>query len=73
GQRNKLLSYLTEVMPLVDYETIAAHHLADAASKQLVTAVYLRRHSWLRTANIPDDARHRTEDSPFFFLHIHHK
>ncbi|KAJ7329831.1 hypothetical protein JRQ81_016005 [Phrynocephalus forsythii] len=46
-------------------DTLAARNMADAAAKQLSNAVYLRRHAWLRTTNIPDDARNRIEDSPF--------
>ncbi|KAJ7344306.1 hypothetical protein JRQ81_000256 [Phrynocephalus forsythii] len=63
--KSKLLSYHNEVLSLIDYHTIAARHVADAASKQIVTAVHLRRHAWLHTATITDDARDRIEDSPF--------
>ncbi|KAJ7324845.1 hypothetical protein JRQ81_017865 [Phrynocephalus forsythii] len=63
--RDKATSYHAEALSLLDYETIAARHAADAASKQLAMAVFLRRHAWLRTANITDDARNRIEDSPF--------
>ncbi|KAJ7332169.1 hypothetical protein JRQ81_014349 [Phrynocephalus forsythii] len=63
--RDKALAYHSEIMSLVDYETIAARHAAEAASKQLATAVFLRRHVWLRTTTITDDARNRIEDSPF--------
>ncbi|KAJ7345308.1 hypothetical protein JRQ81_001258 [Phrynocephalus forsythii] len=63
--RDKALSYHEEVLSLIDYATEAARHAVDAASKQLATAVFLRRHAWLRTATITDDARNCIEDSPF--------
>ncbi|KAJ7338768.1 hypothetical protein JRQ81_012670 [Phrynocephalus forsythii] len=63
--RDKATSYHAEALSLLDYETIAAQHAADAASRQLATAVFLHRHAWLRTANITDNARNRIEDSPF--------
>ncbi|KAJ7335284.1 hypothetical protein JRQ81_013225 [Phrynocephalus forsythii] len=56
-QKSKILSYHTEVMSLLDYEMITSCHIVDAASKQIATAVHLRRHAWLRTATITDDAR----------------
>ncbi|KAJ7326915.1 hypothetical protein JRQ81_016674 [Phrynocephalus forsythii] len=55
---------LPEPTPLRNV-TLAARNMADAAAKQLSNAVYLRRHAWLRTTNIPDDAWNRIEDSPF--------
>ncbi|KAJ7322697.1 hypothetical protein JRQ81_018984, partial [Phrynocephalus forsythii] len=64
-QKTKSLSYHAEVMSLIDYETIAAHHFADAVAKQIAIAVYLLRHAWLCTATITDDARNWIEDSPF--------
>ncbi|KAJ7303267.1 hypothetical protein JRQ81_012205 [Phrynocephalus forsythii] len=64
-QKSKLTAFHAEVLSLIDYETIAAQHLADAASKQLATAIHLRRHAWLHTTNITDDARNRIEDFTF--------
>ncbi|KAJ7307481.1 hypothetical protein JRQ81_009502 [Phrynocephalus forsythii] len=65
GQKAKLIALHEELLSLIDYETLAARNMAAAAAKQLSTAIYLRRHAWLRTTNIPDDARNRIEDSPF--------
>ncbi|KAJ7312159.1 hypothetical protein JRQ81_006503 [Phrynocephalus forsythii] len=64
-QRTKLLTYHTEVMSLIDYETIAAHHVAAAAAKQIARAVQLRCHAWLHTITLTDDAMKRIEDAPF--------
>ncbi|KAJ7324589.1 hypothetical protein JRQ81_017609 [Phrynocephalus forsythii] len=57
-------SYM-EVLSLIDYQMITSMHITNAASKQLMTAIHLRRHAWLRTSSITDDARNRIEDSPF--------
>ncbi|KAJ7341476.1 hypothetical protein JRQ81_005617 [Phrynocephalus forsythii] len=54
-----------EVLSIIDYQMITSLHLTDAAAKQLMTAIHLCRHTWLRTSNITDDARNRIEDSPF--------
>ncbi|KAJ7329622.1 hypothetical protein JRQ81_015796, partial [Phrynocephalus forsythii] len=51
-------------MSLIDYEMIAACHVAVTASKQIAIAIHLRRQAWLRTASILDNARNRIEDSP---------
>ncbi|KAJ7327161.1 hypothetical protein JRQ81_016920 [Phrynocephalus forsythii] len=64
-QKAKLSALHQELISLIGFETLAARNMADAAAKQLSNAVYLRRHAWLRTPNIPDDARNRIEDSPF--------
>ncbi|KAJ7345369.1 hypothetical protein JRQ81_001319 [Phrynocephalus forsythii] len=64
-QKAKLSALHEELISLIDFETLAARNMADAAAKQLSNAVYLQRHAWLRTTNIPDDARNRIEDSPF--------
>ncbi|KAJ7345417.1 hypothetical protein JRQ81_001367 [Phrynocephalus forsythii] len=55
--KDKALSYHTEVLSLIDYETEAACHAVDTASKQLATAVFLRQHAWLCMATITDNAR----------------
>ncbi|KAJ7335704.1 hypothetical protein JRQ81_013645, partial [Phrynocephalus forsythii] len=49
-QKNKALTYHAEDMSVIDYEMIAARHGADAATKHIATAIYLRRHTRLRTA-----------------------
>ncbi|KAJ7344891.1 hypothetical protein JRQ81_000841 [Phrynocephalus forsythii] len=64
-QKAKITALHEELLSLIDYETLVARNMAAAAAKQLSTAIYLRRHAWLRTTNIPDDARNRIEDSPF--------
>ncbi|KAJ7304996.1 hypothetical protein JRQ81_010744 [Phrynocephalus forsythii] len=51
-------------MSLIDYQMLTSRYALDAASIQLATAVHLRRHAWLQTATIPDDARNQI-DSPF--------
>ncbi|KAJ7303349.1 hypothetical protein JRQ81_012292, partial [Phrynocephalus forsythii] len=63
--RLKAQASYSEVLSLIDHQMITYLHLTDAASKQLTTAIHLRRHAWLRTANITEDARNRIEDSPF--------
>ncbi|KAJ7341588.1 hypothetical protein JRQ81_005872 [Phrynocephalus forsythii] len=63
--RATLRSYHGELLAILDYQTLTARHLADAALKQLATAVYLRSRACLHTATITDDAWNRIEDSPF--------
>ncbi|KAJ7332629.1 hypothetical protein JRQ81_014809 [Phrynocephalus forsythii] len=63
--RAKLSSYHKEILSLMDYQAIAATHMADAAAHQLANAVFLRRHAWLRTATITDVAHNRIEGAPF--------
>ncbi|KAJ7338320.1 hypothetical protein JRQ81_011288 [Phrynocephalus forsythii] len=40
--RSALRSRLSELLAVLDYQTLTARHLADAALKQLATSVYLR-------------------------------
>ena len=52
-------------MSLACQERVAARHIIDVSSKQLVTAVALHHHAWLRLASIMEDVRNRIEGLPF--------
>ena len=52
-------------MSLARQERISARHIIDCFSRQLVSAIALRRYAWLRSAQIPDDVQLRIEDLPF--------
>lgn len=59
------ISLHQEALSLPKHERTATPHVADKASKQVATANSLRRHAWLRSTTIPDDARSCIEDLPF--------
>ncbi|KAJ7313400.1 hypothetical protein JRQ81_004733 [Phrynocephalus forsythii] len=61
----RMVAYHGELLTLLDYQTIASCHIVEASAKQLANAVFLRRHAWLRTVTITDDARNRIEGAPF--------
>lgn len=61
----KCTSYHLDAMTLVRQEQAAAHHTADAASKQITTSIALCRHAWLCSATTPDDTRGRIKDLLF--------
>ncbi|KAJ7322488.1 hypothetical protein JRQ81_018775, partial [Phrynocephalus forsythii] len=64
-QKTKILSYHAEVMSFLDYQIITSCHIVDTAAKHITTTIHLRRHAWLCTATITDNARNRIENSPF--------
>lgn len=43
----------------------SAKHTTDVAAKQIAPSIAVRRHAWLRSATLPEDAHTYIEDLPF--------
>ena len=63
--RTAALNTHLEATTLAKQQRLASHHTADTASKSLASAIALRRHAWLWSARINDNARARIEDLSF--------
>ncbi|XP_072857659.2 uncharacterized protein LOC140707569 [Pogona vitticeps] len=63
--RQAFLYTYEEAQTVSKHQRIATRHSVEAAARILVTAVTLRRHAWLRAANILDDVKTKVEDLPF--------
>ncbi|XP_078245250.1 uncharacterized protein LOC144587803 [Pogona vitticeps] len=54
-----------EAQTVSKHQRIATRHSVEAAARILVSCVSLRRHAWLRSANILEDVKAKVEDLPF--------
>ena len=63
--RQTFLNIYEEAQTVSKHQRIATRHSVEAAARILVMAVTLRRHAWLRGANILDDIKTKVEDLPF--------
>nr|XP_020644694.1 voltage-dependent calcium channel subunit alpha-2/delta-4 [Pogona vitticeps] len=63
--RTAALNIHLEAITLAKQQHLAAHHIADAASKSLVSSITLRQHAWVRSSRIMNDARTCIEELPF--------
>ncbi|XP_078232770.1 uncharacterized protein LOC144583211 [Pogona vitticeps] len=63
--RQAFLNTYEEAQTVSKHQRIATRHSVEAAARILVTAVNLRRHAWLRAANILEDVKAKVEDLPF--------
>ncbi|XP_078246160.1 uncharacterized protein LOC144588055 [Pogona vitticeps] len=63
--RQGYLNTFEEAQTVSKHQRIATRHSVEAAARILVSSVTLRRHAWLRSANILDDVKSKIEDLPF--------
>ncbi|XP_078242543.1 uncharacterized protein LOC144587068 [Pogona vitticeps] len=63
--RQLCLDTHAEALTVSKYQRLAAHHVAEATSKNFASLITLRRHAWLRSANIVEDIKTRVENLPF--------
>nr|XP_020642244.1 formin-like protein 7 [Pogona vitticeps] len=63
--RQPFLNTYEEAQTVSKHQRIATRHSVEAAARILVTAVTLRRHAWLRAANIFEDVKTKVEDLLF--------
>ena len=63
--RTPLLNTFEEATNVAKHQLLASRHSADIASKTMTSAITLRRHAWLRSSGINDDAKNRIEALPF--------
>ena len=61
--KTEALSTYAEANTLAKQQRQTVKHTTGTASKSLLTSIALRRHAWLRAANILDDTK--IEDLPF--------
>lgn len=64
-KKGQVHNYARRLYPSPNMERLSTKHITAAASKQIATSISLRRHDWLRSVNISDDAKARIEDRPF--------
>ncbi|XP_044302401.1 serine/arginine repetitive matrix protein 1-like [Varanus komodoensis] len=55
----------SEAEKLSRYQIEAARHHVDCDGKAMLSAVVIRRHAWMRSANLPQETRSQIEDLPF--------
>ena len=60
-----LLNTFDEAVNVSTHQLLALRHSADIASKTMTSSILLRRHAWLRSSGINEDARARIEALPF--------
>nr|XP_020642114.1 polypeptide N-acetylgalactosaminyltransferase 2 [Pogona vitticeps] len=58
------LNVYEEANSLTRQQRFAAKHRADFASKSMLTAIAVRCHAWLRTANILEETKTKIEELP---------
>ena len=63
--RQLCLDTHAEALTVSKYQRLAARHVAEATSKNFANVITLRRHAWLRAANIVEDIKSRVENLPF--------
>ncbi|XP_078233615.1 uncharacterized protein LOC144583550 [Pogona vitticeps] len=63
--RQLCLDTHAEALTVSKYQRLAARHVAEATSKNFASLITLRRHAWLRSANIVEDIKTRVENLPF--------
>ena len=63
--RQGFLNTYEEAQTVSKHLRIATRHSVEAAARILMSAVTLRRHAWLRAANILDDVKAKIENLPF--------
>ena len=63
--RQIFLNGHAEALTVSKHQRLASRHIADATAKILSSAITLRRHAWLRAANIVEDVKTRIENLPF--------
>ena len=59
------LNTFEEAQIVSKHQWIVTRHSVEATARILVSTVNLRRHAWLRSANILDDVKAKVEDLPF--------
>ena len=63
--RAEALKVYEKANTLTRKQRFAAKHTADVASTSRLTAIAVRRHTWLRTANVLEDTITEVEEPPF--------
>ena len=63
--RQLCLDIHAEALTVSKHQRLASRHIADATAKNFASLITLRKHAWLRSANIVDDIKTRVENLPF--------
>ena len=59
-----LINTYTEALTVAKHQRLVAKHAADVASKSMVSSVGLRRHAWLCSSGIMEEAKSHIEELP---------
>ncbi|XP_078235549.1 uncharacterized protein LOC144584086 [Pogona vitticeps] len=63
--RQVCLDAYAEAQTVSKHQRLASRHVADANARNLASIITLRRHAWLRSANIMDDIKARIKNLAF--------
>ena len=63
--RQTCLNAHAEALTVSKHQRLASRHVADANARNLASIITLRRHAWLRSANIVEDIKARIKNLPF--------
>lgn len=70
--RQWALQLCVDELAAAKHNITVARHSLETAAKTLITAVALRRHSWLRATSLTQDTRLTIEDLPFDGVGLFH-